>query len=311
MKKYKIILSIFLIYICLFFQKSANAIETSTQETSTQEASTQEASTQEASTQEASTQETSTQETSTQETSSQEASTQETSSQEASTQETSSQEASTQETSTQETSSQETYEKNVANLTKITFEELLNKFHSGEKIYVYIGAAYCGYCRKLSEELPKLNQLLKQKLYYYDVDGSDFDESAFNFLFETLGLPGIPAVLLIDNRTIIEGWIGADITAEDLYQLLTKDEGTKDEGTKDEGTKDEGTKDEGTKDEGTKDEGTKDEGTKDEGTKFVVQEKYKIFPETGYNTNNYTSYIGLIFLGLSCGTYIFKYKYLK
>jgi len=296
MKKYKIILSIFLIYICLFFQKSANAIETSTQETSTQEASTQEASTQEASTQE-----TSTQETSTQETSSQEASTQETSSQEASTQETSSQEASTQETSTQETSSQETYEKNVANLTKITFEELLNKFHSGEKIYVYIGAAYCGYCRKLSEELPKLNQLLKQKLYYYDVDGSDFDESAFNFLFETLGLPGIPAVLLIDNRTIIEGWIGADITAEDLYQLLTKDEGTKDEGTKDEGTKDEG----------TKDEGTKDEGTKDEGTKFVVQEKYKIFPETGYNTNNYTSYIGLIFLGLSCGTYIFKYKYLK
>ena len=62
--------------------------------------------------------------------------------------------------------------------------------------------------------------LIDKKLEYYDIDGEDFDDSAKEFIFKTIGIPGTPTIIYFKNGKTISGWVGGGITAQQLYDYL-------------------------------------------------------------------------------------------
>ena len=113
------------------------------------------------------------------------------------------------------------YEANVATFHKVGIEEVRKSFTEDQLGHtLYIGRATCPHCRYFSPVLKEFNTLIQGQLEYYDVDGGDFDDSAREFLFKTVGIPGTPTILVIKNGTVTSGWVGGGITHQQLYDYL-------------------------------------------------------------------------------------------
>lgn len=117
--------------------------------------------------------------------------------------------------------SPEEYEANVADFKKVSFRTVHQAFtEDGQEHILYFGRATCYYCRQFSPELKSFNTLINGNLEYYDTDGEDFDATAKEFLFETVGIPGTPTILYIKNGKLVSGWVGGGISAQQLYDHL-------------------------------------------------------------------------------------------
>ncbi|MFX3888877.1 thioredoxin fold domain-containing protein [Streptococcus suis] len=115
----------------------------------------------------------------------------------------------------------EEYVANVANFKKISIEDVRQTFtEDGLEHTIYFGRETCYYCRQFSPELKEFNQLIEGNLEYYDTDGADFDDSAKEFLFQTVGIPGTPTVIYVKNGQPVSGWVGGGVTAKQLYDHL-------------------------------------------------------------------------------------------
>lgn len=115
----------------------------------------------------------------------------------------------------------EEYAANVADFQKISIEDVRQTFTEDSLEHtIYFGRETCYYCRQFSPELKELNQLIDNKLEYYDTDGADFDDSAKEFLFQTVGIPGTPTVIYVKNGQPVSGWVGGGVTAKQLYDHL-------------------------------------------------------------------------------------------
>lgn len=116
---------------------------------------------------------------------------------------------------------QEQYQENVENLTKVSINDVYQIFTPDEnKHLLYVGRPTCYYCRQFSPELKKLNQLTPVE--YYNTDGEDFDKNASDFLFGTVGIPGTPTLIRLENGQAISGWVGGG-GADDIYRYMFKD----------------------------------------------------------------------------------------
>lgn len=116
---------------------------------------------------------------------------------------------------------QEQYQENVENLTKVSINDVYQMFTPDEnKHLLYVGRPSCYYCRQFSPELKKLNQLTPVE--YYNTDGEDFDKNASDFLFGTVGIPGTPTLIRLENGQAISGWVGGG-GADDIYRYMFKD----------------------------------------------------------------------------------------
>lgn len=116
---------------------------------------------------------------------------------------------------------QEQYQENVENLTKVSINDVYQMFTPDEnKHLLYVGRPTCYYCRQFSPELKKLNQLTPVE--YYNTDGEDFDKNASDFLFGTVGIPGTPTLIRLENGRAISGWVGGG-GADDIYRYMFKD----------------------------------------------------------------------------------------
>ena len=117
--------------------------------------------------------------------------------------------------------SPEEYEANVASFRKVSFRTVHQAFtEDGQEHILYFGRATCYYCRQFSPELKSFNTLINGNLEYYDTDGEDFDATAREFLFETVGIPGTPTILYIKNGKLVSAWVGGGISAQQLYDHL-------------------------------------------------------------------------------------------
>lgn len=113
------------------------------------------------------------------------------------------------------------YESNVAGFQKVTIAQVRQAFTpDGKEHILYIGRGTCSHCREFAPVLKEFNQLIDGRLEYYDIDGQDFDQEAYHFLFEQLGIPGTPTILRVDNGKPISGWVGGGTTAQGLYDSL-------------------------------------------------------------------------------------------
>lgn len=102
--------------------------------------------------------------------------------------------------------SREEYETNVADLPKISLDDVRNAFtEDGRAHAIYFGRGTCYYCRQFSPELKVLNQLMDGRLEYYDTDRKDFDR---NYVFGDIGIPGTPTLLYLENGQLLSGWVG-------------------------------------------------------------------------------------------------------
>lgn len=116
---------------------------------------------------------------------------------------------------------QEQYQENVEKLTKVSINDVYQMFTPDEnKHLLYVGRPTCYYCRQFSPELKKLNQLTPVE--YYNTDGEDFDKNASDFLFGTVGIPGTPTLIRLENGQAISGWVGGG-GADDIYRYMFKD----------------------------------------------------------------------------------------
>ena len=102
--------------------------------------------------------------------------------------------------------SREEYKTNVADLPKISLDDVRNAFtEDGRAHAIYFGRGTCYYCRQFSPELKVLNQLMDGRLEYYDTDRKDFDR---NYVFGDIGIPGTPTLLYLENGQLLSGWVG-------------------------------------------------------------------------------------------------------
>ena len=90
----------------------------------------------------------------------------------------------------------------------------------GKEHVIYFGRPTCYYCRQFSQELKDFNTLMNNRLEYYNTDSQDFDEAAANFLFRTVGIPGTPTIIRLQNGQILSAWIGGGISGQELYDYL-------------------------------------------------------------------------------------------
>lgn len=113
--------------------------------------------------------------------------------------------------------SREEYDANVADLPKISLDDVRNAFtEDGQAHTIYFGRGTCYYCRQFSPELKVLNQLMDGRLEYYDTDREDFDR---NYVFGEIGIPGTPTLLYLENGQLLSGWVGGG-PAQTVYDHL-------------------------------------------------------------------------------------------
>ncbi|HEK9955419.1 TPA: LPXTG cell wall anchor domain-containing protein [Streptococcus equi subsp. zooepidemicus] len=115
----------------------------------------------------------------------------------------------------------EEYLENVADFEDVDIEEVRQAFTEDHLEHIlYFGRGTCYHCRQLSPELKEFNTLIDGKVEYYDVDREDFDPSAQEFLFKTVGIPGTPTILYLKNGQPVAGWAGGGVTAQQLYNYF-------------------------------------------------------------------------------------------
>lgn len=118
------------------------------------------------------------------------------------------------------------YNDNVKDLKQVNMDQvkkLLAEKDNQDRV-MYIGRPTCYYCRQFSPELKDFNKLIDGNLLYFNIDSED---GAHDYAFKEIGIPGTPTTMRVKNSTIVAGWIGGDITAEDLYNFLYSDESNK------------------------------------------------------------------------------------
>ena len=110
---------------------------------------------------------------------------------------------------------------NISDFNQVSITDVYSMFkEDGKEHVIYIGRPTCYYCRQFSSELKDFNILLNNRLEYYDTDSQDFDEAAANFLFKTVGIPGTPTIIRLQNGQIVSAWIGGGISGKELYDYL-------------------------------------------------------------------------------------------
>ncbi|CYU76646.1 immunity modification protein [Streptococcus suis] len=115
----------------------------------------------------------------------------------------------------------EDYLETVAAFQKIDIGAVRAAFtEDNQEHLLYFGRGTCYYCRQFSPELKKLHQLTGGIIEYYDTEGDDFDDTAKEFLFKEVGIPGTPTILYIKNGQVLAGWVGGGISAQELYDYF-------------------------------------------------------------------------------------------
>lgn len=113
------------------------------------------------------------------------------------------------------------YEENVADFNQVPMTDIYSMFtEDGKEHVIYFGRPTCYYCRQFSPELKDFNTLMSNRLEYYNTDSQDFDEAAANFLFRTVGIPGTPTIIRLQNGQIVSAWVGGGISGQELYDYL-------------------------------------------------------------------------------------------
>lgn len=113
------------------------------------------------------------------------------------------------------------YEENVADFNHVPMTDVYAMFtEDGKEHMIYVGRPTCYYCRQFSPDLKEFNTLMDNRLEYYNTDSQDFDEEAANFLFGTVGIPGTPTIIRLQNGQIVSAWIGGGISGHELYDYL-------------------------------------------------------------------------------------------
>ena len=115
------------------------------------------------------------------------------------------------------------YIQNVDKFNKLNMKEIYSKFENKETFVLYLGRKTCPHCRKFSPILREFNTLYGNKLNYYDIQSPDLDKDAKVFLSK-LKIPGVPAVLYVKERKVVNGWAGIGITAKGLYERFFKED---------------------------------------------------------------------------------------
>lgn len=120
---------------------------------------------------------------------------------------------------------EEDYLVNVENLNQISMSDVYALFDSDRESSdtLYLGRPTCPHCREFSPVLKEFNELINHSLLYYNTDSEDLNDEAKTFLFETLGVPGVPTLLYIKNGLLISGWVGGGATAQELYDFFYSD----------------------------------------------------------------------------------------
>ena len=113
------------------------------------------------------------------------------------------------------------YEENVADFNLVPMTDVYSMFtEDGKEHVIYFGRPTCYYCRQFSPVLKDFNTLMNNRLEYYNTDSQDFDEAAANFLFRTVGIPGTPTIIHLQNGRIVSAWVGGGISGQELYDYL-------------------------------------------------------------------------------------------
>lgn len=82
----------------------------------------------------------------------------------------------------------ETYEKNLENVTQISYSDVTNMLtEDGGDHILYIGRPSCYYCRQNSPVLKDFNALINGQLLYYNTDSDHLDRDSRKVLFDKLG----------------------------------------------------------------------------------------------------------------------------
>ena len=113
------------------------------------------------------------------------------------------------------------YEENISDFNQVSITDVYSMFkEDGKEHVIYFGRPTCYYCRQFSQELKDFNTLMNNRLEYYNTDSQDFDEAAVEFVFGTIGIPGTPTIIRLQNGQILSAWIGGGISGQELYDYL-------------------------------------------------------------------------------------------
>lgn len=113
------------------------------------------------------------------------------------------------------------YEENVSDFKHVPMTDVYSMFtEDGKEHVIYFGRPTCYYCRQFSPDLKDFNILMNNRLEYYNTDSQDFDEAAVEFVFGTIGIPGTPTIIRLQNGQILSAWIGGGISGQELYDYL-------------------------------------------------------------------------------------------
>lgn len=124
----------------------------------------------------------------------------------------------------------ETYEKNLENVTQISYSDVTNMLtKDGGDHILYIGRPSCYYCRQNSPVLKDFNTLINGQLLYYNTDSDYLDRDSRKVLFDKLGIPGTPSVIHLKNGQLVSGYLGSAPDAQAIYQAVFAGENDKTE----------------------------------------------------------------------------------
>ncbi|WP_314676511.1 thiol reductase thioredoxin [uncultured Streptococcus sp.] len=124
----------------------------------------------------------------------------------------------------------ETYEKNLENVTQISYSDVTNMLtEDGGDHILYIGRPSCYYCRQNSPVLKDFNTLINGQLLYYNTDSDQLDRESRKVLFDKLGIPGTPSVIRLKNGQLVSGYLGSAPDAQAIYQAVFAGENDKTE----------------------------------------------------------------------------------
>lgn len=124
----------------------------------------------------------------------------------------------------------ETYEKNLENVTQISYSDVTNMLtEDGGDHILYIGRPSCYYCRQNSPVLKDFNALINGQLLYYNTDSDHLDRDSRKVLFDKLGIPGTPSVIRLKNGQLVSGYLGSAPDAQAIYQAVFAGENDKTE----------------------------------------------------------------------------------